>query len=115
MLPSLLSVEALLYSFADAYPRELTDDVGRVWENVIFLGEYVPNVDGPKYTDIGDAMAEKRAEDGRFKRGSREKRGSGSPSEKRQESSSSEMKTRVEKRDKAVHVHVHIPRAPRGK
>ena len=52
-VPEMLYIESLLYGFSDAVPRDLVDDVGRVWSNVIFLGEYVPHSDGPKWTDNG--------------------------------------------------------------
>ena len=49
----LLAVEGLLYSMGDGVGRYLIDDVGRTWSDVIFLGEYVPHPDGPKWTDDG--------------------------------------------------------------
>jgi hypothetical protein len=49
----LYSYEAILMNFADGKARTLTDNQGRVWPNVIFLGEYWPDPGGPKWTDTG--------------------------------------------------------------
>ena len=40
--------EALLLSSADGLPHTLIDNRGRVWENVIFRGEYQPFEQGPR-------------------------------------------------------------------
>jgi hypothetical protein len=52
-LPSVLAQEALLLTYADGIARTFTDTHGRSWSNVIFQGEYQPNPDGPKITDLG--------------------------------------------------------------
>jgi hypothetical protein len=43
------SAEAILLSFADGLPHTLVDNRGRVWQNVIFRGEYQPFEQGPRW------------------------------------------------------------------
>ena len=47
------SLEAWLLSYADEIARVYMDNQGRAWPNVIFLGEYEPDCEGPKWTDFG--------------------------------------------------------------
>lgn len=50
---ALLAFEAAVRALPRGVGSILADDVGREWANVIFLGEYVPSAEGPKYTDTG--------------------------------------------------------------
>jgi hypothetical protein len=52
-LADLLAVEAAFRLMPQVITNELADDCGRVYENVIWEGEYVPSPGGPKYTDFG--------------------------------------------------------------
>jgi hypothetical protein len=47
-LPTINVVEQALLQFADGNTHTLIDDRGRVFPNVIFLGEYTPFPQGPK-------------------------------------------------------------------
>jgi hypothetical protein len=47
--PTLIATaEAFLLSYADGRPHTLVDTYGRIWQNIIFRGEYQPNAAGPK-------------------------------------------------------------------
>jgi hypothetical protein len=48
-LPDINAAEAALLSFADGLPHTLVDNRGRVWQNVIFKGEYQPFEQGPRW------------------------------------------------------------------
>ena len=48
-IPGINVVEAALLSFADGLPHTLVDNRGRVWQNVIFRGEYQPFEQGPRW------------------------------------------------------------------
>src|SRR5262245_14809121 len=52
-LPELGAFETVLLSYADGIARVFIDTQGRIWPNVIFHGEYMPDADGPKVTDFG--------------------------------------------------------------
>ena len=43
-------------SYADGVARELFDTRGRTWENVLFLGEFVPDPMGPRPASAGDSI-----------------------------------------------------------
>ena len=48
-----MAAEYVLLSYADGIARVLVDTQGRAWPNVVFLGEYEPDAEGPKPTDWG--------------------------------------------------------------
>jgi hypothetical protein len=52
-LPSVIADEALLLSFADGLTHIFVDTQGRVWNNILFQGEYRPSPEGPRPTDTG--------------------------------------------------------------
>jgi hypothetical protein len=47
-LYDIANAEAALLSFADGQPHTLVDNLGRMWTNVIFRGEYQPFAEGPR-------------------------------------------------------------------
>lgn len=47
-LPGLGALEADLLAFADGLPHVLVDDLGRIWTNVVFPGEYESAPVGPR-------------------------------------------------------------------
>lgn len=55
-LSELNASESLFESFADGIARTLTDARGRVWPNVIFKGEFLPDPKGPYPTINGWAL-----------------------------------------------------------
>jgi len=56
-IPTLNADEAGIRSYADGVARTLVDTRGRIWSNVIFTGDYVPDPMGPRPTDGGWAVA----------------------------------------------------------
>jgi hypothetical protein len=55
-LPDLNTAEARIQSYADGVARTLVDPRGRSWQNVIYRGEFVPDVKGPYPTSTGWAL-----------------------------------------------------------
>lgn len=47
-LQTLAALESELLSFADGQPHVLVDNLGRIWTNVVFPGEYDPSPMGPR-------------------------------------------------------------------
>ena len=55
-LTALNAAEATLQGYADGIARPLVDPRGRVWENVLYKGEFVPDPKGPYPTPDGWAL-----------------------------------------------------------
>ncbi len=55
-LASLNEAEAVFQNYADGVARTLTDPRGRVWNNVLFKGEFIPDPKGPVPTIGGWAL-----------------------------------------------------------
>lgn len=55
-LASLNQAEAIFQNYADGVARTLTDTRGRVWNNVLFKGEFIPDSKGPVPTTGGWAL-----------------------------------------------------------
>ncbi len=52
-MDDLNAAESLLQSYADGVARTLVDQRGRAWPNVIYRGEFVPDLRGPYLTAGG--------------------------------------------------------------